>query len=83
MVSSISKPKILTLEEFLTLPETQPASEYIEGQIVQKPSERTLFVYHPKQETAVFEPSDDGLLPIPEFAQGFELTLSDLFDWLL
>jgi Uma2 family endonuclease len=29
--------KSLTLEEFLTLPETQPASEYINGQIIQKP----------------------------------------------
>lgn len=29
--------KILTLEEFLRLPETKPASEYIEGQILQKP----------------------------------------------
>lgn len=27
----------ITLEEFLKLPETKPASEYIEGQIVQKP----------------------------------------------
>jgi Uma2 family endonuclease len=29
--------KLLTLEEFLTLPETEPASEYIDGKIVQKP----------------------------------------------
>ena len=29
--------KSLTLEEFLTLPETKPASEYIDGQIIQKP----------------------------------------------
>jgi Uma2 family endonuclease len=29
--------KALTLEEFLLLPETKPASEYIDGQIVQKP----------------------------------------------
>lgn len=28
---------ILSLEEFLTLPETKPASEYIDGQIYQKP----------------------------------------------
>ncbi|WP_204101847.1 MULTISPECIES: Uma2 family endonuclease, partial [Spirulina sp. CCY15215] len=27
----------LTLEEFLQLPETQPASEYIKGKIIQKP----------------------------------------------
>jgi Uma2 family endonuclease len=30
-------PKPLTLEEFLELPETKPASEYIDGQIIQKP----------------------------------------------
>jgi Uma2 family endonuclease len=29
--------KSLTLEEFLQLPETKPASEFIEGQIIQKP----------------------------------------------
>lgn len=29
--------KILTLAEFLLLPETKPASEYIDGQIIQKP----------------------------------------------
>ncbi|NJK54136.1 MAG: Uma2 family endonuclease [Leptolyngbyaceae cyanobacterium SU_3_3] len=29
--------KLITLEEFLELPETEPASEYIDGQIVQKP----------------------------------------------
>jgi Uma2 family endonuclease len=35
MVQTPSKP--LTLEEFLRLPETKPASEYIDGKIVQKP----------------------------------------------
>jgi Uma2 family endonuclease len=35
MVQTPVKPK--TLEEFLTLPETKPASEYIDGKIVQKP----------------------------------------------
>lgn len=29
--------KTLTLEEFLTLPETKPAREYINGQVIQKP----------------------------------------------
>ncbi|MGA7953920.1 MAG: Uma2 family endonuclease, partial [Gloeobacterales cyanobacterium] len=29
--------KILSLEEFLKLPETKPASEYVDGQIIQKP----------------------------------------------
>lgn len=27
-----------TLEEFLQIPETQPASEYIDGEILQKPT---------------------------------------------
>jgi Uma2 family endonuclease len=35
MVQTPAKP--LTLEEFLKLPETKPASEFIEGQIIQKP----------------------------------------------
>ncbi len=35
MVRTPSKP--LTLAEFLKLPETKPASEYIDGQIIQKP----------------------------------------------
>ncbi len=32
-----SPTKSLTLEEFLKLPETKPASEYINGQVIQKP----------------------------------------------
>ena len=35
MVTSPSKP--INLEEFLALPETKPASEYIDGKIIQKP----------------------------------------------
>jgi Uma2 family endonuclease len=35
MVQAPSKP--LTLAEFLQLPETKPASEYMDGQIIQKP----------------------------------------------
>ncbi|MFY7802662.1 MAG: Uma2 family endonuclease [Limnoraphis robusta] len=35
MVQSPSK--VITLDEFLKLPETKPANEYIEGQIIQKP----------------------------------------------
>jgi Uma2 family endonuclease len=38
MVQLPTKP--LTLEEFLKLPETKPASEYINGQIIQKPMPR-------------------------------------------
>jgi Uma2 family endonuclease len=35
MVKTPSKP--LTLDEFLQQPETKPASEYIDGQVIQKP----------------------------------------------
>ncbi len=35
MVQALSK--TLTLAEFLQLPETKPASEYIDGKIIQKP----------------------------------------------
>jgi Uma2 family endonuclease len=35
MVQTIPKP--VTLEEFLKFPETKPASEYIDGRIIQKP----------------------------------------------
>jgi Uma2 family endonuclease len=35
MVQALIKP--LTLDEFLDLPETKPASEFIDGQIIQKP----------------------------------------------
>lgn len=39
MVQASSQP--LTLEEFLTLPETKPASEFINGRIIQKPMPKT------------------------------------------
>lgn len=35
MVQTATKP--ITLEDFLQLPETKPSSEYIDGQIIQKP----------------------------------------------
>jgi Uma2 family endonuclease len=39
MVQAFSQP--LTLEEFLKLPETKPASEFIDGKIIQKPMPKT------------------------------------------
>jgi Uma2 family endonuclease len=36
-----AKPASLTLEEFLKLPETKPPSEYINGEIIQKPMPKT------------------------------------------
>ncbi len=38
---TVAKPESLTLEEFLTLPETKPPSEYIDGEIIQKPMPKT------------------------------------------
>ena len=35
MATVLSKP--ITLQDFLQMPETKPASEYIDGQIIQKP----------------------------------------------
>ncbi|MGC8714161.1 MAG: Uma2 family endonuclease [Leptodesmis sp.] len=36
MIVTVSQP--ITLEEFLKLPETKPANEYIDGEIIQKPT---------------------------------------------
>lgn len=186
MVTTSSKP--VSLEEFLTLPETKPASEYIDGKIIQKPmpkgkhstiqgeliialnsafkpqkiarafpelrctfggrstvpdvtvftwdriprddngeiadsfqaapdwtieilspqqsqtrvtkniihclangtklgwlidpEEQTVLVYFPAQQPAFFEAVTD-ILPVPDFAQTFGLTLGELFGWLL
>ncbi|MGD1904391.1 MAG: Uma2 family endonuclease [Leptolyngbyaceae cyanobacterium] len=38
---TVAKPRNLTLSEFLSLPETKPPSEYIEGEISQKPMPKT------------------------------------------
>jgi Uma2 family endonuclease len=46
------------------------------------PDEKTIFVYRPKQEIELFDEPDEQL-PMPSFAQGFNLTVKDLFDWLL
>ena len=34
---TVAKPTSVTLEEFLALPEIKPASEYIDGKVIQKP----------------------------------------------
>ncbi|NJN20562.1 MAG: Uma2 family endonuclease [Leptolyngbya sp. RL_3_1] len=38
---TVAKPRTLTLSEFLSLPETKPPSEYVEGEISQKPMPKT------------------------------------------
>jgi Uma2 family endonuclease len=45
------------------------------------PADRSVFVYTPDRVTQVFDESID-LLPVPEFAKDFQLTLGDLFGWL-
>ena len=46
------------------------------------PSEQTVFVYCPGQETEVFD-EPDALIPVPSFASELQLTIKDLFSWLL
>nr|WP_242028183.1 Uma2 family endonuclease [Pseudanabaena sp. FACHB-2040] len=46
------------------------------------PAEQTVFIYHPKQETEVFDEAE-VLLPVPSFAGDLGLTVKNLFDWLL
>jgi Uma2 family endonuclease len=46
------------------------------------PSELTVFVYLPDKATAVYD-EPTAQLPVPDFAQNFNLTVQDLFNWLL
>ncbi len=46
------------------------------------PDEKTVFVYHPKQEPDVLDEPDD-VLAVPAFASELQLTIKDLFAWLL
>ena len=46
------------------------------------PSDKTVFVYLPQQQTQVFETLEQKILT-PSFAAGFELTVGKLFAWLL
>jgi Uma2 family endonuclease len=46
------------------------------------PDEQTVFVYRPQQETEVFD-EPDALIPVPSFASELQLTIQDLFSWLL
>lgn len=46
------------------------------------PDEQTVFVYLPKQQTEVFDEPEE-LLPVPSFASELQLTVGDLFGWLL
>ncbi|ELS00472.1 hypothetical protein Xen7305DRAFT_00001730 [Xenococcus sp. PCC 7305] len=46
------------------------------------PGERSLFAYYPQQQFAFFEDAND-VLPVPDFASSFQLTLGELFGWLM
>ena len=46
------------------------------------PEEKTVFIYHSKQEIEVFD-RPDILLPVPSFVSELNLTVNDLFAWLL
>ena len=46
------------------------------------PSEESVIVYFPGQQPAFFETGTD-VLPVPDFARAFQLTLGELFGWLL
>lgn len=45
------------------------------------PAERVVFAYQPPQAIAIFE-ARDRVLPVPAFANGLDLTVGQLFDWL-
>jgi Uma2 family endonuclease len=66
--------KTLTLEEFLKLPETKPASEFIDGQIIQKPMPQG------KHSTVQSDlvPAINTVLKPQHIARAY----SELFDWL-
>ncbi|MDJ0659031.1 MAG: Uma2 family endonuclease [Crocosphaera sp.] len=46
------------------------------------PNEQTVLIYRPKQETEVFD-TLDLILPVPSFAKEINLTVKDVFAWLL
>jgi Uma2 family endonuclease len=46
------------------------------------PMEKTVFIYRAKQETEVFDKLS-AVLPMPPFARHLQLTVKNLFDWLL
>ncbi|WP_448572852.1 Uma2 family endonuclease [Trichothermofontia sp.] len=46
------------------------------------PDEQSVFVYLPDQPTTVYD-EPEMRLPVPEFAQNFNLTVGSLFSWLM
>jgi Uma2 family endonuclease len=46
------------------------------------PNEQTIFVFTPDQRSQVLDKPDE-ILPVPNFAIGLNLTIRNLFDWLI
>ncbi len=46
------------------------------------PDDQAVFTYYPDKPTSFHDQANE-VLPTPEFAQGFELTISELFSWLV
>ena len=46
------------------------------------PKEKSIFAYYPQKQPAFFE-NDRDVLPVPNFAKSFQLTLGELFGWLI
>ena len=46
------------------------------------PEEQTVFVYRSKQEVEIFDEMNQQL-PMPKFAQDLQLTIGELFGWLI
>ena len=46
------------------------------------PSEQSVIVYFPGKQPAFFDTAKE-VLPVPDFAKAFQLTLGELFGWLL
>ena len=46
------------------------------------PNEQTVFIYRSKQEPDVLDDPDD-VIPVPAFASDLQLTIQELFGWLL
>ncbi|MEQ8963998.1 MAG: hypothetical protein RLP02_39875 [Coleofasciculus sp. C2-GNP5-27] len=65
----------ITLSEFLQLPETKPAREYINGEIIQKP----ILVFLTQQQPVLLQ-GEDSLPALSEIE--LTLTVNQVFSWL-
>ncbi|MEQ8995484.1 MAG: hypothetical protein RID53_03140 [Coleofasciculus sp. B1-GNL1-01] len=65
----------ITLSEFLQLPETKPAREYINGEIIQKP----ILVFLTQQQPVLLQ-GEESLPALSEIE--LTLTVNQVFSWL-